>query len=49
MLNQAVENKKNQENYKLKQGITWEQVEQAKLRGIFIFEEYFEKTEAKRS
>ena len=42
---QAVEDKKNQENYKLKQGITWEQVEQAKADGTFKFEDYFEKVE----
>ena len=32
---QAVEHKKNQDNYKLKQGITWEQVDQAKADGTF--------------
>ena len=45
---QAVEHKKNQENYKLKQGITWEQVEQAKADGIFKFDDYFDKVEEEK-
>lgn len=45
---QAVEHKKNQDNFRLKEGITWEQVEQAKADGNFIFEEYFEKVEEEK-
>ena len=45
MAYQVVENKKNQVNFRLKNGITWEQVEQAKSDGNFIFEDYFEKVE----
>ena len=44
-LYQAVEHKKNKENFRLKEGNTWEQVEQAKADGIFKFEDYFEKVE----
>ena len=48
MVYQAVEHNKNQENYKLKQGITWDQVEQAKADGNFKFEDYFEKVEEEK-
>ena len=45
---QAVEHKKNQKNFRLKEGITWEQVEQAKADGTFKFEDYFDKVEEEK-